>query len=169
MSEKYSLWLRPIQNQIDEYGLIISQLAHEYDSVPFPPHITLISGLSDDLNRLIKVCEKIVTSTKKFNIPCKKISYADEFYRNLFILTDLDSNLDQLYEKSLQELSYTPKEKFLPHVSLYYGNLNLNIKEKIAKDLENSYPKVFNLERLDIYEHSGEIIEWYLVESFHFK
>ena len=168
-NNKYCLWLRPTQNQIDKYGQIISQLAHQYKSLSFPAHITLVSGLTGDLNSLKQSCQNIVDSTSKFDISCNTISYTDEFYKNFFVLADLSNNLIQLYETTIQKLNFNSEEEYIPHVSLYYGNLNLETQKKLAEELEDDYPKVFNLERLDIYEHSGTIMQWYLVESFYFK
>lgn len=166
---KYSLWLRPTLTQIDEYGLIISQLAHKYDSVPFQPHITLLSGLSGNLKRLKNSCAKIVSSTKKFDITCNNISYTNEFFRNFFILVNLRDELDKLYETTLQEFAYTPEDDYMPHVSLYYGKLNIDTKKKLVAELEHKYPHVFKLERLDLFETSGNIAEWNLLESYYFK
>ena len=104
--EKYSLWLRPAQAQIDEFMKIISSLAHNYQSVPFPPHITLLSTCSNDLNTIKQTCVNIVDQTQDFDIPLKIIDYTDTYYRNFFILGELSSTLVYIYEIAKKELDY---------------------------------------------------------------
>ena len=167
--EKYSLWLRPTQAQIDEFMKIISNLAHDFRSVPFPPHISLLSSYSNDLNTIKQTCENIVDQTQNFDIPLKLIDYTDTYYRNFFILALLTSTLANIYKTAKKELDYKTEEQYIPHVSLYYGKLDIESKKSLKEKLEGSYPKIINCQRIDLFNTTGEIPDWYLIESYYFQ
>ena len=167
--EKYSLWLRPAQAQIDEFMKIISSLAHNYQSVIFPPHITLLSTCSNDLNTIKQTCEYIVDQTQDFDIPLKIIDYSDTYYRNFFIPGELSSTLVYIYEIAKKELDYKPEEQYMPHVSLFYGKLDIELKRSLKEKLKGSYPQIFNCKRIDIFNSTGKAPDWYLIESYYFQ
>ena len=165
-SPKYSLWLRPTQLQIDEFCKIISELAHRYRTTPFPPHITLLPRLILELKSVEQACEKIIEQIHSFEIPMQNITYTQEFYRNFFILAEPTFTLTMLHKDFKTELELETNEDFIPHVSLLYGDLDLNTKECLKEELKERYPKKFRCVRLDIYNSTGEIAEWSLVKSY---
>ncbi len=166
---KYSLWLRPIQIQIDEFSNIISEIAHRNRTTPFPPHITLLSGLTSELNSIKQACEKIIDRIHNFEIPMQNIAYTAAFYRNLYILAETTSLLETLYEEIKCELTYKENDKFVPHLSLLYGDLDLKTKKRLKDELNECYSKSFKCVRLDIYNTTGEIQNWHLIHSYEFS
>lgn len=164
----YSLWLRPTQIQIDEFTQIISSLAHSYRTAPFPPHITLLSRIPAELNIIKRICKKIVDQTQEFDIPLQEIDFTEAYYRNFFILAELTQELSRFYEKAKIELACKTNEEFMPHLSLLYGKLDLKTKNKLKDKLEGTYPKIVNCQRLDLYETTGNISDWFLIESYYF-
>lgn len=166
IAPQYSLWLRPTQIQIDEFTNIISELAHRYRTILFPPHITLLSSITVKLNSVEQACEKIIDRIHSFEIPMQKIAYTTAFYRNLFIMAELTSTLTTLHEDMKTELEIEICEEFMPHVSLLYGKLDVKIKEYLKNELSESYPKIFQCSRLDIYNSTGKAPDWFLVNSY---
>lgn len=165
----FSIWLRPCQTQIDEITNIISELSHRFDSTPFPPHITLLSNLSIDATHLTKVCKKMFDQHVTFNIPLKQIEYTDNYYRNLYILAELNQPLLNIYEETKTQLSYKAEEIFTPHLSLYYGKLTNKKQRALKEELSYRYPKFLTCNRLDLYCTSGKENEWHLIDSFNLK
>ena len=165
----YSLWLRPTQIQIDEFSQIISSLAHSYRTAPFPPHITLLSSIPTKLSIIKRVCKKIVDQMQEFDIPLQKIDYTEAYYRNFFIVAELTQELSRFYEKAKLELACKTYEEFMPHLSLLYGKLDLKTKKKLKEKLEGAYPKIVDCQRLDLYETTGNIYDWSLIESYYFR
>ena len=166
ITPQYSLWLRPTQIQIDEISRIISELAHRYRTTPFPPHITLLSSLTVELDSIEKACQKIIDRIHSFEIPMQNIAYTTAFYRNFFIMAEPTSTLTTLHEDMKTELEFETSEDFVPHVSLLYGNLDVKTKECLKDELSESYPKIFQCSRLDIYNSTGEVPDWFLVNSY---
>jgi len=165
----YSLWLRPSQNQINEIAKIISKLAQCYCSTPFPPHITLLSSISTNTDAIKIICEQIIEQHSAFNIPLAEISYSEAYFRNLYILAISGGRLTDIYEETKNLFKHETNEEFIPHVSLYYGKLDEKKQQALKKELANSYPKQLSCQRLDIYNTTGNVNEWHLIESFKLK
>ena len=166
--EQYSLWLRPEQKQINELTEIVSDLAHRYRTQPFPPHITLLSRIPADIDTIKQACKKIVEQTQVFEIPLWKIDYTEAYYRNFFILAEHTSSLINVHECAKKLLNFTSDEEFIPHVSLLYGKLDIETKKSLKEQLEDTYPRILNCNRLDFYNSSGNESDWHVVESYYF-
>lgn len=164
--KSYSLWLRPTQAQIDDLTKIISGLAHRYRTNPFPPHITLLSSISSDLNTISKFCKQIIEERQTFDIRLEEISYTDAYFRNLFIITRLEKPLINLYEITKTKFRCNTSEIFMPHVSILYGTLDTKTQQALKKELDGNYPNKFSCQRLDIYNTTGKESEWHLIESY---
>ncbi len=162
------MWLRPKQNQIDELTEIISSLAHRFGTKPFPPHITLLANIPGELDTIKHACTKIVDQIQGFDIPLQKIAYSDAYYRNFYILAEITSPLLNVYKCAKIQLNYESDEKYMPHVSLLYGKLDNETKESLKKQFDSVYPKLLQCSRLDLYNSSGTIVDWHLVESYSF-
>lgn len=163
---KFSLWLRPSQNQIEELTIIISKLSHHYGTTPFPPHITLLSGIEIDLDSIIDTCTTITNDYKKFYIPLLGLDFTDLFYRNLYIQAKTSQILLKLYEDFNTHLKIEAEKTFIPHVSLLYGNISTANKHKIKEKLDQTYADTFHCHRLDIYATNDEIQNWHLIQAF---
>ena len=166
---EFSLWLRPSQDQIDEIIKIISELSHRFNTIPFPPHITLLPGLSCELDILTQACEEIIDQMPSFEIPMNEIAFTTKFYQNFFIKAQPTTTLIDLRNTMMAKLKYSIDEAYMPHISLLYGNLDVKIKKKLKTDYENSYSKIFYCERLDIYNTKDKIADWFLVNSYQFS
>jgi len=165
----YSLWVRPTQIQIDEFTKIISRLAHSYHTIPFPPHITLVSSITSDIDSIKQACVNIIDQTQQIDITLQNIAYTKTYYRNFFVQADLTQALSKLHEDTLSALMHKVDEAFMPHLSLLYGNLEIETKKDLQKSLEKTCSKLLHLQRLDLYSTSGKVTDWFLVESYLLK
>ncbi len=165
---KFSIWLRPTQNQIDDFTYIISKLSHQHGTIPFPPHITLQSAIDIDLDSIIDTCIILTKQYKKFSIPLLEVGFTESYFRNLYIKAEISKILQTLYEDFNKILKLEPKEDFLPHVSLLYGNIEISSKRKIKEKLDQIMPRSFHCQRLDIYETNGKTHNWHLIQTFYF-
>ncbi|MFK7814786.1 MAG: 2'-5' RNA ligase family protein [Gammaproteobacteria bacterium] len=162
----YSLWLRPDQAQINKITKIISELSHRFNSMPFPPHISLLTSISADTTIITKACENIIAHHSVFNIILEQIGYTENYYRNLYILAKLDQPLINIYKAAKHQLNHKTQETFMPHISLHYGKLNGKKQQSLKEKHDEHCPKIFSCRRLDLYCTTNKESEWYLVDSF---
>ena len=166
---RYSLWLRPAQSQIDELTKIISKLAHGYCTKPFPPHITLLFGFDSKLQTMRDECKKISEAQTSFTVNLQSIEYTEKYYMNLFILAEKNEYLLRLHNKLKEKFKPDHNEKYIPHVSLLYGKLDKSKQQELQLLLADSFPKTIYCERIDIYNCIGNESQWFLEKSFKLK
>ena len=166
INNSYSLWLRPAQEQINDLTKIISKLAHRYRTIPFPPHITLLSGISADLDTINKTCKEIIEKQQGFDITLEEIVYTDLYFKNLFIHARTESRLIKLHEDISNRFKHSMHKEYLPHVSLLYGKLDTKTQQALKKELVGNYLKKFSCQRLDIYNTNSKESEWHLIEPY---
>ena len=169
MTEKvrrYSLWLRPNQAQTSELEQVISRLARDYGTTPFPPHVTLLPNITARLDKVRQVCTKLVRTTREINLPLQEIGYSETYHRNFFILVEPVQVLSELYRCAKTALGYITKEHFIPHLSLLYGSLDLKTKRKLKQEIEGTYPTILHCQRLDLYDIAGDVAGWSCIDSY---
>ena len=112
-------------------------------------------------------CKKIVAQHHSFDLSLGEIAYSESYFRNLYVLANPNAELDRLYQKSKKLLKSKADVPYMPHVSLLYGNLNQTQQQALQRELSNSYPEIFECQRLDIFNATGDVIQWHLIESFY--
>lgn len=167
--KKFSIWLRPTQYQIDELTKIISKLTHNYSTTPFPPHFTLISSCSLDLDSIKQVCKKVSVTQPSFTVNLQGIEYTENYFRNLFILAENNAHLIKIHNRLKEKLKPNDNEEYMPHISLLYGKLDEPVQQELKFKLADSIPNTVHCNRIDIYNCAGNESQWYLEESFLLK
>lgn len=165
----FALWLRPRQSEIDSLSRLISQLSHQHQTTPFPPHITLLSGIGLNVQRIKRHCENICKSQSIFTVNLRSIQYTEKYFMNLFIPIEMNNELLNLRNNFIKMLELDINEEFIPHISLLYGNLHISQQQKLQVELNKSFPKTIHCERIDIYVGTGDESQWYLEESISLK
>ena len=166
--ENYSLWLRPAQIQIDELIKVISDLSRQDRTKPFPPHITLLSSIPADVETIKQICTQIVDQTQEFDLRLQRIEYSETYYRNFYVLAEASSALLNMYALAKELLNFEPNETYMPHLSLLYGNLNIETKKTLQRKIENIIPNKLTCTRLDLYDSNGTVSDWHLIASYDF-
>ncbi|MEM7401037.1 MAG: 2'-5' RNA ligase family protein [Pseudomonadota bacterium] len=165
----YAIWLRPSQSELDKLTGLISSLSHQFRTIPFPMHITLLSGFSSKLKTIIEACKKVSETHTRFTINLRSIEYTEKYYMNLFILAEKNERLLDLHSTLSDKLKPDHNEEFIPHVSLLYGNHDEPKQQELKLLLADRYPKTIHCERIDVYNCIGNESQWYLEESFYLK
>ena len=160
----YSIWFIPNGEKYMLLRTTIIELSHIFKGIKFLPHITLISNLNYNEKFLSKKVENIAKQVKPFNIYFDKISYSDEFFQSFFINVRINNHLT--YIRKIAQLNFPNiNEKYNPHLSLAYGN----IESKIKKNLKNKiHCPIKNFKVKELYlAHNDEInFKWKVINKF---
>ena len=147
---------------------IISRLARDYGTPPFPPHVTLLPVIAARSDTIRRVCKKIADTTREFEIPLQGIDYTETYHRNFFILAAPVPALTDLYERTKTAVTCKTDEYFMPHLSLLYGSLDLKTKYRLKKEVEGTYPTTLHCRGFDLYDTSGDVANWSCIGSYKF-
>ena len=146
----YSLWLAPASSGAVFTDLILSlSRCCTPPTIPFPPHVTLLSSSQIprqlSLEEILQRIQQIVTHLRIDCINCRfdKLEAGQSFFQCVYIkllkeesegLLDLCRALSSVFGETKRDTD--GRNSYFPHVSLVYGDLSMNVKHDLIKDMQ---------------------------------
>ncbi|HKL18630.1 MAG TPA: 2'-5' RNA ligase family protein [Halalkalibaculum sp.] len=168
-SDKYSLWLRPHGDIAFSIQQRINKLSDKYGTPSFEPHVTLLSGIRYGETELIQLTETLAGALSPFDLLLTKAGYRDKFYQSLFVHIKKSSELMNAYNTALQLFGYEADEDFIPHLSLMYGDISREEKERILSIMGREFHIRFEVHNLLLVNTEGKPDEWKKIHLAEFK
>jgi 2'-5' RNA ligase len=166
---KYSLWLMPSERLYDKLYSLIQQLSKPYSTPEFEPHVTLINGLTGDLETIILSSAKLASTVRRYDLVLDSIDHRNEFYRCLFAHIRHTDAVLNAHTRARDVFENTAKEKYMPHMSLMYGTLDTRIKKRIIQTIDIDLQGTFTAETIHLYSTTGLPHEWFRIAQFVLK
>lgn len=132
---KYSVWIIPPQPVFDELNEVIKDLSVEYNGPVFKPHMTILGSIDRELSDIQKAVETVAKNTKKLNLSLGPVSFSTTYFQSVLVRVDSTAQLMQL-NLDIKKLLDIENNVFMPHISLMYGNHDMEIREKIAAKIK---------------------------------
>jgi 2'-5' RNA ligase len=179
--KKYSLWLiflshwlMPSERLYRKLTNLIFQLSKENSSPNFEPHITLFGLLVGPENEIIEKTFQLSNLINPFEIKLTKIGYLGEYFRCLFIKVEktveiMNTNLKSKELLGKYYVNPYPDSKFMPHLSLMYGNFSSKIKEEIISKIGKDFNIKFEVNKIHLFSTDGEPKDWHKIKEFILK
>ena len=131
MKRSYGCWMHLSKKDNKLLSPIVKKLSEKYvNGDIFPPHISVSSYASIELDEAISASIKCIKGLKKFEVEKDSIKYSSMWHKTLYIqikdnpnLTMISNSLNKTFGRS--ESPYTLN----PHISLLYKE-GLSAKEK---------------------------------------
>ncbi len=170
----YSLWMVPRRSS-EAYKLLshlISQVAMEYLTPIFIPHVTLLGNIDRSGRPEQYACEKarlLADELSPFEIKLDGIGSNDTYFQILFFSvkqTPAVINANAVAQKVFA----VSRGKYFPHLSIAYGDL-YNHTDAL-KRLASQHPAnelCFLTHGVDLWRTEGPVREWYRIATFPFK
>jgi 2'-5' RNA ligase len=165
----YSLWLVPAERLYDRLYSLIQQLSRPYNTPEFEPHVTLLGGLTGDLETIILKSATLASTMKYFNATLAALDHREEFYRCLFAHLEHTEAIMQANARARQVFGDVGKESYMPHLSLMYGSVNTRIKQKIIQTISTEIHGTFTVEQFHLYSTTGLPDRWFRIAQFALK
>ena len=164
----YALWLTPGEPVFSRLAGEIYRLGREHSTPPFEPHITLLSPIPLPEEKALAKSATLARILRPFQIELGEIGYLDEYFRCLFVTVAASPSISRarLFACRVFARQNAP---YMPHVSLVYGNLLVEIKKRVAAGLSSLTGQVFQVRRLTLYGVSGPVRQWKCIETFDLK
>ncbi len=138
--KQFSLWLIPTEPYYSKYQEIIAQLATEFNTPIFEPHITLFCGATSDINLAKQLIKAIFKEISLIRLDIKNLAYGASFYKTLFVELLPHSLLQQLYCEVKDKLDKMSSYQLQPHLSLLYKHLSLSEKVVLLNKYSHRWP-----------------------------
>ena len=158
----YALWLLPEDQTLKHFQDKITELSERCNTPEFEAHITLLSGLSGDESTLIQATTDLAAQTDPIEIKITRAGYRESYFQNLFVHIEETQSLKKIREKAFSVFNHEELEDktFMPHVSLLYGHLAAEEKERILMDVGHEFDITCQVTSLKLVKTQGRVSQW---------
>jgi len=163
----YSLLMTPDRTS-ETYRLLnhtITDLSREYNTELFEPHLTLYAPIDIPLIELKKKLSSL-TLVEPFQLQVTNVTTGNRYYQCVLGTVELTSDLQYVYQRTMQLLGLPVNQDYFPHISLIYGDFHTIMKKHILKEIlhERHYkqllPLNFTISQIEIWKTEGETKTW---------
>lgn len=166
---KYALWLMPSGQVYDRLSGLITRLSTAYATLQFEPHVTLLGGLIGPEEEIEAKTLHLSTLIRACTITLVRAEYINEFFRCLFLRAEDTDELLTAHLKARKIFNRMEEPRYMPHLSLMYGDLPAEIKEEIIRDIGKEWHTSFDVKSIHLFSTEGEPKEWHRAKEFALK
>lgn len=159
----FSIWLEPTMKDSIYLKNIIKELAKNYGSDVFDPHITLFSGI--ERSNLAVSAIKHCHSHRSVRTRIIDIKSSEVIWKTVFVNVQNNPSLLQLNHTIKKIAGMNNTYRFQPHISLIYKILDSKTKREIIKKLK--IKSTFCFDKISAIKSSQDISEWRKLETVH--
>ena len=160
------MWLMPAGEVRHPLTLIIRRLTARLDAPEFPPHVTLLGRCVGERSELIRQSAQVAAALRPFTIRLEHIDFRDEYFRCLFVHAVLTEPLRKAHQAACQAFGRRREPRFMPHLSLIYGNFPQSLKEGLIAEIGPRLDVQFKVRSLHLYRTHGAPRLWRQVARF---
>ena len=164
----YSLWLMPTGEVYETFSGLITHLAQAYHGPVFEPHVTLLGGVRQAEDEILRKAEELVSGQPPFSISVRIVDYHDVYFRALFVRAERTDPLQTLYTRAKALFAMPDLPDYLPHLSLLYGNVPPSVKEHIIQAIGRDHTTAFPVRSVHVVNTNGTADTWYRVKELPF-
>ena len=166
LANSYFLWLLAEDEKLAEYQKIIDSISDEYGTPRFNPHVTLVSGLSGSEVEMENDIVQLCLAHKPITLTFNEIDYTHGFFTALFLRAERTAEVNNFNQHARDLLKPLGQGEYDPHMSLCYGELNEEIKQKIITKL--NFSKVtMTFDKLKLVRGHSDVHQWEEVNTWH--
>ncbi len=152
---KYCVWLT---YESDLLNSIIFDLSNNYNGPVFQAHSTLLGKSDIPLINLKSAIIGISAELTIKEVTVENIEYRDDYWMAYFITIHEKQILLEIHQKLLKELNINNNEIYYPHISLLYGSLSTEEKNKIETPIQKG--DIIKIRSIQITECGDEVEKW---------
>lgn len=169
----YSLWLIP--ENVDQFQAIVEDLANQYGCKSFQAHMTLFALIKEEetsVADMIDATRKLASNNSKIVSTLNSFSTHEHIskYECIFSLVEPTSELVHLREETLSHFpGASTVIRFMPHISLLYNELSVELRKQICVDLASTYPDLLKstlvFKKIELWNTDNACDTWKCIES----
>lgn len=164
-SSVHSLWLQTSGDTAFRLQERINKMSRKYGTPTFAPHITLLGGLKASQTELVSLTNMLASSLYSFELTLTKAGYHDQFYQALFIGVKENKILSEIRKRACRLFDMKDADGYDPHLSLLYGDLSQNEKERILNITGREFYIPFPVKNIVLVETKGTPEQWKKVDT----
>jgi len=166
-AKKYSIWLMPTGEIYKKLNGLIFQLSREYNTPKFEPHVTLFGRILGHKEEVILKTAQLASMVKPYKIELNRVEYLDEYFRCLFLKAKETNKVIKANQEAKKIFSRETDLKYMPHLSLMYGDFTPQIKEKIITEIGKKIPVSFDVDNIHLFSTDSKPQNWRRIKKFY--
>ncbi len=162
----YSLWVMPSGEVYTRLAQTILQLSAEHSTPAFEPHVTVLGGVLGDEEEIASRCLELSRALRPYEVRLASVDYRDEYFRCLFLRAEETEDVREANRKAREVFGRREDPPYLPHLSLMYGNLAVETKQRIVAEIGERFDLRFWVRSIHLFSTQGEPRLWRRVKEF---
>jgi len=135
-NRRFSVFLVPAADDYRWAEGVIREFAARYGTPAFEPHVTVYGGpfaVKTELGPLRRVLAEVVPAMAPVTLRVAGLGVTEEYFRSLFVSFGEEPSLRRLHEAVKQAVASDSGYELVPHLSLLYADIPLEVKEMAAR------------------------------------
>ena len=156
MDNQWSIWLCPDPSEQSSIQQLVNECCYRFKSSPFASHVTLFGRVDADPETTFSYLSDCVRGLGSISLNMLGVKTGTIPWKALYLQVYKTEPLVRLQKEIDQYLNVYRHYEFDPHLSLAYGNLEINESE-----LENiSFPKTITFSSVALVATPDDINDW---------
>ena len=165
----HSIWLIPEQSARERFAAVMAELAARHGGPAFGPHVTLLGGMSAKMGRerMMGLVQSLAEEIGRVRFAPTGFGHTDALYRAVYVEAAGSKALIKAHDAAAHVLfnlrGRFEGKKYLPHVSLLYGEMGQAEREAIVAGLDSALLAPFECDSIELWSTSGMVSQWHRV------
>ena len=163
----YSIWVMPTGQAYEKLSYFITKLSKQYGTPVFEPHMTVLGNIINTKQQIEEKTAQLASNLSPYAVTIKDFETSDEYYRNLVARVHRTQTIMHVNEKARQIFDLQQIPPYDPHLSIIYGVLPEETKQRIIKHIEEDISETsFKARSFHIVSTDGNPKKWRRVKEF---
>ncbi|MFL2780149.1 MAG: hypothetical protein ACJ0HI_03740 [Gammaproteobacteria bacterium] len=132
----------------------------------FDVHLTLSGPVNYNESHDRKTFLNLSKRFSKLKLKLSGIGFKENYFQSLFLVVENSDELNSL-KKSIDTETGVAFKEYFPHVSLFYGSANEDLKKNLCRDLV--VPNEIYMEKISLVKIHKNIEQWETFKTFYLK
>lgn len=163
IGSRYALWLAPSPDSVQALTQPMAWLREQFGGPAFAPHVTLLGRITGEEPLLVARTAELARRLRRQRLPVTGVSGEAYYFRCLYAVLEKSAPLLSAHSDALSVFGYNARNDYLPHVSLWYGQLDGDEKGRLRSALTMRLPGDIELDRLQLVHISVDVAGWRVV------
>lgn len=156
----YSLWLSPEHRAAANLRRTIARLSRRLGTPRFEPHVTLLGGITLRDKESYAMAERLARKLTATSLAIVGVAHESKYFRCVVLEVERSAPLRRAHARARRLFHPAAKNSFSPHVSLVYGRLRPERRERVAGDVASFVGARIPVEALELVETAGHPRAW---------
>lgn len=141
----YSVWAVPPEDVRERLRKLMQNLRAEFSGPEFDPHVTVVGAMRLTKRNAIQKLQSACAGLKPYTVRIVSVSRGNFFYQCVYLLLHPTPEVMEAGAHCCSHFGYKSLAPYMPHLSLLYGDLADEEKEKAVERANSHDQDICNL------------------------